>query len=373
MDLFVYGTLRCPALMEAIARAKLSAQPATLQDYVVRPVANHIVPMIKPQSGGQAFGVVYTNVDNATQARLDLYEGAFGYTLVSVVVDTDQGPRDAQMYLPPDDQPFTDCDWSLEDWERDHLSPTIFTVNEVFSRDPLPSPEWLRSRWPIIEKRAWAKHRASIEPAAPADVRYAPSKDDTTVHKMFAPQGDFFQIQNLDVSHRRFDGTTSGQLQREVFIGTDAGLILPYDAKRDRVLLVEQLRMGPLMRRDSNPWSLEPIAGMIDARETPLDAAVREGREEAALEFHATEAMPHHYPSPGGSTDFFYCYLGLCDLPTLQNYTGGLVEEAEDLRLHVLPFDEAIALVDSGEIRIGVLITMLYWLARERDRLRCTT
>jgi len=88
------------------------------------------------------------------------------------------------------------------------------------------------------------------------------------------------------------------------------------------VLLVEQLRMGPLMRTDQNPWSLEPIAGMVDARED------------------------------------------------IENYTGGLIDEAEDLRLHVMSFGEAMALIDSGEINIGVLIMMLYWLARERDRLR---
>jgi len=101
-----------------------------------------------------------------------------------------------------------------------------------------------------------------------------------------------------------------------------------------------------------------------------LAAAIREGHEEAGLTFHATEPMPHHYPSPGSSTDFFYCYLGLCDLPDIENYTGGLIDEAEDLRLHVMSFGEAMALIDSGEINIGVLIMMLYWLARERDRLR---
>ena len=33
----------------------------------------------------------------------------------------------------------------------------------------------------------------------------------------------------------------------------------------DRVLMVEQFRMGPFARQDANPWTLEPIAGMVDA------------------------------------------------------------------------------------------------------------
>ena len=370
MDLFVYGTLRCHELMTAIAGAAVASKPATLHGYAVHPVADHIVPMIRPALDAVAEGCLYLDIGEEIQFKLDLYEGAFGYALISVDVQTDQGPRQAKMYLPPVDQPFDDRPWSLADWEKDHLAPTLLTVDEIFRRDPLPSKDWLRDRWAIIEKRAWAKHRASKDTVGAATLRHQPNENDATILQQRAPQGEFFQLQSFEVSHRQFRGKHSGALQREVFVGTDAGLILPYDAKRDRVLLVEQLRMGPLLRQDPNPWALEPIAGMVDAREDPLKAAIREGYEEAGLTFHATESMPHHYPSPGGSTDFFYCYLGLCDLPNLDSYTGGLIDEAEDLRLHTLPFDDAMSLIETGEIRIGVLIMMLYWLGRERDRLR---
>ena len=44
--------------------------------------------------------------------------------------------------------------------------------------------------------------------------------------------------------------------------------------------------------------------------------------------------------------------------------------EGEDIRLHPMGFDAALALVDSREIQVGPLILMLHWLARHRDRLR---
>jgi len=319
---------------------------------------------------GVADGVVYADLDERQIARLDLYEGAFGYALIDVSVMTDTGARAAKMYLPPAGQPFDATSWSLAAWEKEHLQPTLFTVAEIFALQPHPTPTVLRQMWPVIEKRAWAKHRAMAEDSGPATLRQDPAQDDVTITQMGPPLGHFFRLQPFDLDHARFDGNRSETLTREVFMGVDAAMILPYDPVRDRVLLVEQLRMGPLLRRDPNPWALEPIAGMVDARETPLEAAIREGMEEANLSFDKIEAMPPHYPSPGASTDFFYCYLGLCDLPMSDAYTGGLIDEAEDLRLHSLPFEDAMALIDSGEIRIGVLITMLYWLARERDRLR---
>lgn len=370
MDLFVYGTLRNAELMEAVSGSQSIRIEASLIGFRVAPVANHIVPMIMRADDARANGQLYQDLDPYQMQRLDLYEGAFGYTLIPVNVETSKGLCQAKMYMPPQGQLSGDGDWSLAKWENGHLSPTLLTVEEIFSLDPLPTPDTLRASWPVIEKRAWAKHRARTSAAGGAAVRHAPQKDDVAVPLQEPPLGDFFRLQGIEVDHRRFDGTVAKGLRREVFMGVDASLILPYDAKRDRILLVEQLRMGPLMRADPNPWTLEPIAGMIDARETPLDAAIREGMEETGLTFDRIEKMPDHYPSPGASTDFFYCFLGLCDLPSLDAYSGGLAAEAEDLRLHVLPFDDAMSLIDTGEIRIGVLLTMLYWLARERERLR---
>ncbi len=56
---------------------------------------------------------------------------------------------------------------------------------------------------------------------------------------------------------------------------------------RDRVLLLEQMRAGPMLRGDANPWMLEPVAGMIDAGETPIRPALRECAEEAGLSLAA--------------------------------------------------------------------------------------
>jgi len=76
------------------------------------------------------------------------------------------------------------------------------------------------------------------------------------------------------------------------------------------------------------------------------------------------------YPSPGSTTDYFNCYLALGVLPEPTQYTGGLAEECEDLRLHVLSYYDAMALVDTGEVNVGPLIAMLFWLSRHRDGLR---
>lgn len=368
MDLFVYGTLKSHALMAAVAGpGPMMSIPAQLHDYAVYPVAGNVVPFIAPIAGGRADGLVWQNLTAAQMARLDAYEGAFGYSFGPVEVQTAQGPRTAQAYLPPVEMAAGVGDWSLADWEAGHQIPAVLAAQELFSLDPLPDYAQLRAMWPMIEARAWAKFRAT---AAPATHRFGAKAEDFTVEQADPPAGKFFRFQSTTISHRKFDGSRSDGLRREGFLGVDASVLLPYDPVRDRVLLVEQARLGPALRRDPNPWMLEPIAGIVDARETPQDAALREAKEEAGLEIKILEPAGSFYVSPGCSTDYFYAFVGVCSLPQDVPYSGGLDDEAEDLRLHPLGFDAALDLADQGEIQTGPALYLLYWLLRHRDRLR---
>ena len=146
--------------------------------------------------------------------------------------------------------------------------------------------------------------------------------------------------------------------------------MLPYDPVRDRVLLVEQFRMGPYGRRDPRPWMLEPVAGRVDPGETPEQTAHRECMEEAGISLIGLEKIAGYYCTPGYSTEYFHNFVGLTDLPDDLPRLGGLDTEAEDIRLHLLSFDDAIALIGTGEADNGPLILSLMWLSQNRERLR---
>ncbi|MEN9012663.1 MAG: NUDIX domain-containing protein [Yoonia sp.] len=370
MKIFVYGTLQSHALRAAVAGgAPVDAVTATLAGYAVMPVAGNVVPLIRAQAGTVTQGEVLSGITPDQKARLDAYEGAFGYDLIDVTVTTDAGAVDAKMYLPPDDLQAGQGAWSLDHWMHHFETMAVCAATELFSHDPALTPAQIVAQWPMIEKRGWAK-AAALESHAPAKLRYMPKDGDVKILTSGAPSGGFFKLQAVEVQHRQFDGKYSAALQREVFMGVDAVMVLPYDPKRDRVLLVEQIRMGPALRRDANPWTLEPIAGMVDATETPEQSARRESIEEAGLTDLDLVHLTSYYPSPGASADYFYTYLGLCELPDGHPEFGGLDNEAEDLRLHVISFDQAMDLVASQEINAGPLIMMLSQLSMQRNALR---
>lgn len=183
---------------------------------------------------------------------------------------------------------------------------------------------------------------------------------------------NFFGMDEITMRHETFDGGMSEPLNRSVFVTSDASIVLPYDPVRDRVLLVEQIRLGPIGRYDPVVWQMEPIAGLVDPGESPEDAAHREAREEAGLTFDALEPVAECYPSPGGNTDFFHIYVGLCDLPDTATGIGGAEDEGENIRSHVMAFDALMALAEDRRTANAPLTLATYWLAHHRARLRKT-
>ena len=221
--------------------------------------------------------------------------------------------------------------------------------------------------WPMVEARAWSRHRAR---GRHVTVGTVPQDGDVTIKPLRPPQGSFFKFQQFALRPRRFNQTWSDPLVREAFFGIDAVVVLPYDPDTDRVAMVEQVRLAPVLRDDPNPWLIEPVAGIVDARETPADCARRECQEEAGLDGLQLHPAGQFYASPGASTDYFYTYVACCALPEPCTYPGGLPEEGEDLRVHVMPFDQACAMADSGEIATAPALHLIYWLLRHKASLR---
>lgn len=369
MHVFLYGTLR-----DAVLRARLlGRQPdfcvGTLSDYVVLKQATSALPALVERPGGMTEGELLLDVSDADLARLDSYELPFDYNRISCHVNVAGAQLPAQVYLPTAGVAVSDVPWDMAAWDRQSGEITREMMIEIGHYDPPLDGAELARQWHMIALRAGVRLRARAD-KTPASMRYVPQAGDVEIVKQLPLQGGFFKLNGFDVEHKTFRDKTAGPLRREVLVACDAAIVLPYDPKTDCVLLVEQMRMGPLIRGVPNPWVLEPVAGMVDGGETPLQAARRETMEEARLTDFSLEAMFSFYPSPGASTDYFYCYIALGDLPEPTTYLGGLVDEDEDLRLHILPFETAMALIDTGEVNVGPLIAMLMWLARHRDRLQ---
>lgn len=184
------------------------------------------------------------------------------------------------------------------------------------------------------------------------------------------PYMNYFTLVEQDIAFPRFDGTFSDRVTRAAFVSGDAVTVLPYDPPRDRVLVIEQFRFGPWLRGAQNPWSIEAIAGRIDASETPEQAGRREAVEEAGLTLGRFHSVGNYYPSPGAVTEYLYSYVAEADLPDGCDGLGGQEAEHEDIRSMLWSFDELMDAVRTGRLDNGPALVSALWLQVHRDRLQ---
>ncbi|MDD8024743.1 MAG: NUDIX domain-containing protein [Paracoccaceae bacterium] len=374
MHYFFYGTLCHVPLLERVLGRPVVPMLATLAGHDLRQACARsgagaedlAFPLLVP-GAGRVEGLL-VDVTPAEVLRLDYYEAGHATTACAVTTP-DGAERSARVYLAESGRWLPGDLWDLRVWAaRWGDVVTEAAVEFMAGLDHLP-PERALSRYPMMLVRAASRLRARAA-TRPAQRRRVPVPGDVEITRMVPAYARFFAVEEYHLRHRTFAGGMSPVLERAAFISGDATVVLPYDPLRDRVLLVEQFRAGPLARGDANPWSLEAIAGRVDAGETPQEAARREAVEEAGVTLTDLIPAPNFYPSPGAKTEFLYCYLALADLPDDAARPGGLEEEGEDIRPHLIAFSELMALIDSGEVENAPLLVLALWLERMRPRLR---
>lgn len=364
-SLFVYGTLCHLPLLETVLGRSPDAQAAVLPDHAVYWAQGHDFPLAVAEQGSTARGLLLMDLTDEDIARLDYYEGPFGYNkqLQQVLVE---GRRvKALVYLPDPGLWQPGAVWSLADWAARWAAVIVATAGDVMALYPAALPA--SRRWPMLIRGA-SRVRAAVPGAN--QIRRDVQLGDVEVFARREPYAKFFALEEYELRFRRFDGGKSPVVTRAVFVSGDAVTVLPYDPVRDRVLIIEQFRVGPFARGDVQPWQLEPIAGRVDPGESPEDAARREAVEEAGLTLGALLPIASYYPTPGAKIEFLYSFIALTELPDGTAIIGGAEAEAEDIKGHLMGFDDFAALVARGEAVTAPLLISYYWLERERARLR---
>lgn len=192
------------------------------------------------------------------------------------------------------------------------------------------------------------------------------SEDVEIISKETLYQG-FFKMVKYRFKHKLFEGGWSQEIDREMFERGHAAALLPYDAKTDQVVLVEQIRVGAL--EHVQPWQLEIVAGIIDPNETAQDVVRREAQEEAGIEVAKIVKVTSYYPSSGGCSEKLDVFVGEVDASTAYG-VHGLDYEGEDIRVHVVSREQAYRWVEDGRFENGASIIALQWLQLNYQRLK---
>ncbi len=177
-----------------------------------------------------------------------------------------------------------------------------------------------------------------------------------------------FSVDRVTLEHARLEGRKDARVERIVFERGDSVGVLPYDPTTDTVVLVEQLRAGAL-RDEHSPWLREIIAGVVEPGEHDEAVARREADEEAGAQLGELLPIATYYPSPGACSERVQLFCAR--LLTAGDGGGyGRKNEAEDIRVHTVAREDAIAALDAGWVTSSLTLIALQWLALNADALR---
>ncbi len=158
----------------------------------------------------------------------------------------------------------------------------------------------------------------------------------------------------------RSDGTHA---TRDIADHPGAVAILAIDAL-DNVLMVRQFRLA------AGQTLLEIPAGTLDVTqdgtiEDPDLAAPRELEEETGVRAATWRRLGHFYTAPGFTSERMTLYLATDLRPADEDRLGP--DEDERLIADRIPFADALAAAERGEIHDAKSLVGLFWLARLRS------
>jgi len=181
----------------------------------------------------------------------------------------------------------------------------------------------------------------------------------------------FFSLNCYQVQHTLFAGGHSEVLTRELFQRGSCVAVLLYDPDADKLVIIEQFRMGPVGQPDKHEqaWLLEIVAGAIEEGETAEEVAYRESQEEAGCVVQEMRLINEFYTSPGGTSERISLFYGRVNADDVGGIHG-LDHEHEDILVSTVSFAEAYAMIEDGRIESAIPIIAIQWLALNKHKLR---
>lgn len=369
--MFFFGSLRDRELLEVVldrAVADPDLSNGWVVDHAALQMQGEPYPWLAKVAGARAEGLVISWLTASDIRRLEYFEEA-EYGLADISVETASGTIEAVHFATTGKLPGKDQPWDYERWQRESRAIAIEEARELMAHIDITPVAQMDDIWPGIKIRAVMRARAKAETPVTGRLRPARSPGDVQSLGVDRPYTKYFAMEEHRLRHRTFDGGWSPEIMRAVFTSGDAVTVIPYDADRDEVLLIEQFRAPIFARGDACPWAIEAIAGRIDKEQSAEDAARREAQEEAGLSLGEMEIASAYYPTPGFAAEHLTSFIAQANLSG-SGGVFGVESENEDIRAFTVSFDEAMQGVDSGEINVGPCVLSLLWLARNRDRLR---
>ncbi|MFN7098900.1 MAG: GDP-mannose pyrophosphatase NudK [Flavobacterium sp.] len=148
--------------------------------------------------------------------------------------------------------------------------------------------------------------------------------------------------------------------KREVYDRGNGAAILLYNTEQKTVILTRQFRLPTYLNGNASGMSIEVCAGLLD-QDQPEQCIIRETEEETGYRLSNVTKIMESYMSPGAVTEILYLFTGAYNASMKVSEGGGVAHEEENIEVLEMPFDQAYAMIATGEIKDAKTIMLLQY------------
>ena len=169
----------------------------------------------------------------------------------------------------------------------------------------------------------------------------------------------FFKMNEISLKYKKYDGSWSNEIKRELFGGAQVSAVLPFDPIKKKIVLIQQFRPGTISKNTNN-YLNEIVAGIIDPGESPEIAAKRECFEETGYKIKKLAPIQGYFPAPGSSESFYHLFLGEVDSKNGKKIMG-LDNENEDILVESFKVNQVKKMMQEGKFINGLTLIAIQW------------
>lgn len=171
---------------------------------------------------------------------------------------------------------------------------------------------------------------------------------------------NWYVLKKYTYTYVKGDGSNMTQT-REVYNRGNGAAILLYNKEQKTVVLTRQFRLPSFVNGNPTGMLIEACAGLLD-EDNPEDCIRRETEEETGYRVHDVRKIFEAYMSPGSVTEILHFFIAAYSPSMKVNDGGGVEQEEENIEVLELNVDDALRMIDAGEIKDAKTIMLLHYV-----------
>lgn len=171
---------------------------------------------------------------------------------------------------------------------------------------------------------------------------------------------NWYTLRKITYEYLKKDGSWQTQ-SREAYDRGNGAAIMLYNLALKTVILTRQFRMPTFINGNDNGLLIEACAGLLD-KDNPEDCIKRETEEETGYKINSVKKIMEVYMSPGSVTEMLYFFIAEYSHDMKLSEGGGIAQEQEEIEVLEITFEQALEMIDTGEIKDAKTIMLLQYL-----------